>query len=145
MTKRAAVEQVPSIFVSFFLDLEMEVNSSGEEAVVKVSSVMCLLSCNKQGRFYHYFIQVRKPYTITKQRERWTEAEHKRFLEALKLYGRAWQRIEGKSPKISYSSSLCYCFLTSSISTWFIYVNLVCLLILILPLFFLLSGFSIVP
>ncbi|KAF8712952.1 hypothetical protein HU200_028739 [Digitaria exilis] len=50
----------------------MEVNSSGEEAVVKV----------------------RKPYTITKQRERWTEAEHKRFLEALKLYGRAWQRIE---------------------------------------------------
>lgn len=50
----------------------MEVNSSGEETVVKV----------------------RKPYTITKQRERWTEAEHKRFLEALKLYGRAWQRIE---------------------------------------------------
>ncbi|KAG8086827.1 hypothetical protein GUJ93_ZPchr0010g8846 [Zizania palustris] len=50
----------------------MEINSYGEEAVVKV----------------------RKPYTITKQRERWTEAEHKRFLEALKLYGRAWQRIE---------------------------------------------------
>ncbi|KAK3122772.1 hypothetical protein QOZ80_8AG0618080 [Eleusine coracana subsp. coracana] len=50
----------------------MEINSSSEETVVKV----------------------RKPYTITKQRERWTEAEHKRFLEALKLYGRQWQRIE---------------------------------------------------
>ncbi|KAM3190841.1 hypothetical protein ACQJBY_068681 [Aegilops geniculata] len=50
----------------------MEINSSGEETMIKV----------------------RKPYTITKQRERWTEAEHKRFLEALKLYGRAWQRIE---------------------------------------------------
>lgn len=50
----------------------MEINSSGEETVIKV----------------------RKPYTITKQRERWTEAEHTRFLEALKLYGRAWQRIE---------------------------------------------------
>lgn len=137
MTKRAAVEQVPSIFVSFFLDLEMEVNSSGEEAVVKVScSVMCLLSCNKQGIFYHYFMQVRKPYTITKQRERWTEAEHKRFLEALKLYGRAWQRIEGKFPEISYSQVvICYCFLTSSISTWLIYVNLVCLLILPFVLF----------
>ncbi|XP_072966271.1 protein CCA1-like [Typha angustifolia] len=50
----------------------MDANSSGEELVVKV----------------------RKPYTITKQRERWTEEEHNRFLEALKLYGRAWQRIE---------------------------------------------------
>jgi MYB-related transcription factor LHY len=40
-------------------------------------------------------LQTRKPYTITKQRERWTEEEHDRFLEALKLYGRAWQRIEG--------------------------------------------------
>ncbi|KAF7800813.1 protein LHY-like isoform X1 [Senna tora] len=50
----------------------MDADSSGEEVVVKT----------------------RKPYTITKQRERWTEAEHNRFLEALKLYGRAWQRIE---------------------------------------------------
>ncbi|KAF8398832.1 hypothetical protein HHK36_014695 [Tetracentron sinense] len=39
-------------------------------------------------------LKVRKPYTITKQRERWTEEEHKKFLEALKLYGRAWRRIE---------------------------------------------------
>lgn len=38
--------------------------------------------------------KVRKPYTITKQRERWTEEEHQKFLEALKLYGRAWRRIE---------------------------------------------------
>ncbi|XP_028795794.1 protein LHY-like [Neltuma alba] len=50
----------------------MDAYSSGEEVVVKT----------------------RKPYTITKQRERWTEEEHNKFLEALKLYGRAWQRIE---------------------------------------------------
>ncbi|GMH00360.1 hypothetical protein Nepgr_002199 [Nepenthes gracilis] len=50
----------------------MDAYSSGEELVVKT----------------------RKPYTITKQRERWSEEEHNRFLEALKLYGRAWQRIE---------------------------------------------------
>ncbi|KAI3418555.1 uncharacterized protein J3R85_013768, partial [Psidium guajava] len=41
-----------------------------------------------------FIIKTRKPYTITKQRERWTEEEHNRFLEALKLHGRAWQRIE---------------------------------------------------
>uniref|UniRef100_A0A7N0VAE4 LHY n=2 Tax=Kalanchoe fedtschenkoi TaxID=63787 RepID=A0A7N0VAE4_KALFE len=50
----------------------MDLCSSGEELVIKS----------------------RKPYTISKQRERWTEEEHGRFLEALKLYGRAWQRIE---------------------------------------------------
>ncbi|KAK4278077.1 hypothetical protein QN277_015971 [Acacia crassicarpa] len=41
-----------------------------------------------------YAPKVRKPYTITKQRERWTDEEHKKFLEALKLYGRAWRKIE---------------------------------------------------
>jgi len=40
------------------------------------------------------FSKVRKPYTITKQRERWTEDEHKKFLDALKLYGRSWRHIE---------------------------------------------------
>ncbi|EPS61622.1 hypothetical protein M569_13174 [Genlisea aurea] len=38
--------------------------------------------------------KARKPYTITKQRERWSEEEHSRFLEALKLHGRAWRKIE---------------------------------------------------
>eukprot|EP00741_Cyanophora_paradoxa_P019867 tig00000217_g19175.t1 len=36
----------------------------------------------------------RKPYTITKQRENWTEEEHQKFLEALKLYERDWKKIE---------------------------------------------------
>ncbi|KAM7278607.1 hypothetical protein ACFE04_005741 [Oxalis oulophora] len=38
--------------------------------------------------------KARKPYTITKQREKWTDEEHQRFLEALKLYGRGWRQIE---------------------------------------------------
>ncbi|KAJ6801112.1 protein LHY-like isoform X1 [Iris pallida] len=50
----------------------MKNNSSGEDLIVKL----------------------RKPYTITKQREKWTEEEHNKFIEALKLYGRAWGRIE---------------------------------------------------
>ncbi|XVE57202.1 hypothetical protein DITRI_Ditri04bG0072600 [Diplodiscus trichospermus] len=38
--------------------------------------------------------KVRKPYTITKQREKWSEEEHQKFLEALRLYGRGWRQIE---------------------------------------------------
>ncbi|XP_051219259.1 uncharacterized protein [Lolium perenne] len=40
------------------------------------------------------FPKARKPYMITKQREKWTEEEHKLFLEAMQLHGRAWRRIQ---------------------------------------------------
>ncbi|GAV83411.1 Myb_DNA-binding domain-containing protein [Cephalotus follicularis] len=36
----------------------------------------------------------RKPYTITKSRESWTEQEHDKFLEALNLFDRDWKKIE---------------------------------------------------
>ncbi|XAR63025.1 hypothetical protein NMG60_11022810 [Bertholletia excelsa] len=38
--------------------------------------------------------KVRKPYTITKTRESWTEQEHDKFLEALQLFDRDWKKIE---------------------------------------------------
>lgn len=40
--------------------------------------------------------QARKPYTISKARERWSEEEHQRFVEAVRLHGRAWRKIEGE-------------------------------------------------
>lgn len=36
----------------------------------------------------------RRPYTITKQREAWSDEEHQKFLEALRLYKREWKQIE---------------------------------------------------
>lgn len=44
---------------------------------------------------HSHFLQTRKAYTVTKPRERWTDEEHNKFLEALKLYGRQWRKIEG--------------------------------------------------
>ncbi|TKV91674.1 hypothetical protein SEVIR_9G112500v4 [Setaria viridis] len=38
--------------------------------------------------------KTRKPYTITRPRERWAADEHDRFLHALVLFGRDWKRIE---------------------------------------------------
>ncbi|XP_042968917.1 protein REVEILLE 7-like [Carya illinoinensis] len=38
--------------------------------------------------------QVRKPYTIVKQKEKWTKEEHQKFIEALRLFGRGWRQIK---------------------------------------------------
>jgi len=40
-------------------------------------------------------VRARKPYTITKAREKWTDGEHLKFVEAIKLFGRSWKKIEG--------------------------------------------------
>ncbi|KAG2320376.1 hypothetical protein Bca52824_013589 [Brassica carinata] len=37
---------------------------------------------------------IRKPYTVTKSRENWTEQEHDKFIEALHLFDRDWKKIE---------------------------------------------------
>ncbi|KAL0927504.1 hypothetical protein M5K25_001679 [Dendrobium thyrsiflorum] len=59
------------------------------------SSANCLhLMAEADSSISEHAFKVRKPYIITKQRERWTSEEHNKFLEALKLHGRAWRRIE---------------------------------------------------
>lgn len=38
--------------------------------------------------------KARKPYTLTKQRESWSNEEHDRFIKALQMYNRDWKKIE---------------------------------------------------
>jgi hypothetical protein len=40
-------------------------------------------------------VKARKPYTLQKTREMWTDEEHNKFVKALMLYGRQWRKIEG--------------------------------------------------
>lgn len=59
---------------------------------------------------------------MTKPRERWTDEEHEKFLEALKLHGRQWRKIEGKTfchyCDSNMRSCLLYCAFTASNFVW---------------------------
>eukprot|EP01080_Neovahlkampfia_damariscottae_P003158 gene3158-5474_t len=41
-----------------------------------------------------YVPKLRKKYTIVRKREKWTEDEHKRFLEAIEKFRRNWKKVE---------------------------------------------------
>lgn len=85
----AIQDQDGSIYTSTVVSANNQISSNG--GLNSVTSVLL------KEQFYpadDNSPKIRKPYTITKQRERWTEEEHKKFIEALKLYGRSWRRIE---------------------------------------------------
>ncbi|XP_051117147.1 protein REVEILLE 2-like [Andrographis paniculata] len=65
-----------------------------EQSAISTPAIFDGSSIEKSNTGQDFALKVRKPYTITKQRERWTDEEHKKFIEALKLYGRAWRKIE---------------------------------------------------
>lgn len=54
-------------------------NPSSATAATASTSTAVALSSDDMSK------KVRKPYTITKSRESWTDAEHDKFLEALQL------------------------------------------------------------
>ncbi|XAR64798.1 hypothetical protein NMG60_11008637 [Bertholletia excelsa] len=70
--------------LSPFVHERVDMNSSSSNAQLMANSA----PADGLGK------KVRKPYTITKSRESWSEEEHDKFLEALRLFDRDWKKIE---------------------------------------------------
>ncbi|CAL5383062.1 unnamed protein product [Camellia sinensis] len=69
-------------------------NNNQAAGTVNANSNVNLLNSNGVWSSKGLNKKVRKPYTITKSRESWTEQEHDKFLEALQLFDRDWKKIE---------------------------------------------------
>lgn len=69
-------------------------NNNQAAGTVNANSNVNLLNSNGVWSSKDLNKKVRKPYTITKSRESWTEQEHDKFLEALQLFDRDWKKIE---------------------------------------------------
>lgn len=80
-----------SLRVGFDKDLDAFVQVQMTACPDPVAFLAWHLSTQKQA--YGVLLQTRKPYTITKARERWTDDEHTRFLEGMSLYGRSWGKV----------------------------------------------------
>ncbi|KAJ0053478.1 hypothetical protein Pint_00487 [Pistacia integerrima] len=63
-------------------------NNSTTTSLTKTTSSTTMLFAEDPSK------KIRKPYTITKSRESWTDQEHDKFLEALQLFDRDWKKIE---------------------------------------------------
>jgi len=70
--------------------------SSAKQRVAGASRKSIAARLNPSTHFLDFSMQTRKPYTMTRQREKWTDEEHQRFVEALRIHGRQWRKIEGE-------------------------------------------------
>ncbi|KAL9235206.1 hypothetical protein vseg_009989 [Gypsophila vaccaria] len=71
-----------------------QTSSPQSNSVLSLANTISTDVCTQVVMEESHVPKIRKPYTITKQRKKWSEEEHEKFLEALKLHGRAWKKIE---------------------------------------------------
>lgn len=57
-----------------------------QDDVLTAAAVNSTVADNSNGSDDPNCKKIRKPYTITKSRETWTDQEHDKFIEALHLY-----------------------------------------------------------
>ncbi|XP_015878398.1 protein REVEILLE 6 isoform X2 [Ziziphus jujuba] len=85
------VSKNPNPAEGFFLDPNgMALPGLGPFATITATATTASTSSSSEDLSK----KIRKPYTITKSRESWTEPEHDKFLEALQLFDRDWKKIE---------------------------------------------------
>ncbi|CAD5334714.1 unnamed protein product [Arabidopsis thaliana] len=81
---------VPGLGPSFTAAVSSSSSPTTSSTAVAVADVTAMVSSSEEDLSK----KIRKPYTITKSRESWTEPEHDKFLEALQLFDRDWKKIE---------------------------------------------------
>lgn len=72
---------------------EEPMSTSDPDAQPDMSMMDSAQEHNVSGGQRAYVPRLRKPYTITKQREKWTEEEHALFLDSLQKHNRDWKKI----------------------------------------------------
>ncbi|XP_028773134.1 protein REVEILLE 6 isoform X2 [Neltuma alba] len=89
------VSKNPNPSEGFYLDSPgMALPGLGPFASVTTAAAAATTSASTANSSDDPSKKIRKPYTITKSRESWSEPEHDKFLEALQLFDRDWKKIE---------------------------------------------------